>query len=121
MRNNERVPHEIDKPSECGVWIGRIGNILFMNIREMRHFIRYFFTWIYEGDVPFDDLSIAHAGSRDLDELVMVEGKARGFRIEYYYICIERAEGMRLGIFFQMRITLTDACRSVFENICFKR
>ena len=51
----------------------------------------------------------------------MVEGKARGFRIEHYHICIERAEGMRLGIFFQMRITLTDACRSVFENICFKR
>ena len=92
-----------------------------MNIREMSHFIRYFFTWIYEGDVPFDDLSIAHAGSRDLDELVMVEGKPCGFRIEHHHICIERAEGMRLGIFFQMRTTLTNTRRGVFENICFKR
>ena len=75
-----------------------------MNIREMSHFIRHF-TWILKIEMPFDDLSIAHAGSRDLDELVMIERKARGFRIEHHYICIERAESMRLGIVFQMRIS----------------
>ena len=65
-------------------------------------------------------MAISPEGSNDRPSSLSphVVPESRGFRIEYYYICIERAEGMRLGIFFQMRITLTDACRSVFENIC---
>ena len=87
----------------------------------MCHFIRYFFTWIHECDVPFSDLAEAHAGCCYLNELIVIERKPRSLGVEHHNILIKRAESVRLGIRLQGFIALTNAVGGIFKNICFKR
>ena len=55
---------------------GSVGNVLVMNIGQMRNIFRNRLSGVYERYEPINNLALIHAGCRNLRQLIVIEREA---------------------------------------------
>ena len=120
MGDNVRRANKLNQAGNGGVRVGSIGNVLIADVGKVSHFFRDGFTGINECDIPTRYLSVSHTRRGNLDQLIMVEGKARRFGVDYHNVFVELAERMLFGVLIQRMIAIANALRGVFKNVSVK-
>ena len=99
VRNHIRAAHKLNQPRNSCVGIGRIGNIRIADVGKVSHLFRNRLARVHEGNVPTHNLAVHHARGGNLDKLIVVERKTRGFGIDNHHVFIKLAKRMLGSVF----------------------
>ena len=84
-----RPTNKFDKLSKRFFWRRSVGNILIVNIGQVRNIFRDRLPGVYERHKPIDYLTLIHASGRNLRQLIVIERETSCLSVYNHDIAIE--------------------------------